>query len=188
MSLKIYIIKVYCPCDLSCFSASKTILSLSRVFKGSIATAKSVGTFREHHTTALLTFETKIIEKIKVKFFWKIKFFGNFWFFGKKNYLSGYFLWQILLIISPEHLPIKFFFEISTVATVCRLIYFRASKGHVFPCLQFCVHIFWFFKAKRLETKLITPYLHLKVIPRLSFWLKIEVFANLRIFSFSWVF
>ena len=63
-----------------------------------------------------------------------------------------------------------------------------AELAHVFPRLQVFVHILWFFKAKRLETKLITPYLHLKVIPRLSFWLRIEVFANLRIFYFSWVF
>ena len=128
------------------------------------------------------------MKKIKVKFFWKIKFFWNFWFSGKKNNLLWYFLWQILQIIGPGHLPVKNFFDISTVATLCRLIYYRASKGHVFSRLQVCVHVLWFFKAKRLETKLITPYLHLKVIPRLSFWLRIEVFANLRIFSFSWVF
>ena len=119
---------------------------------------------------------TKIIEKIKVKCF----FSKNFWFFGKKISLSGYFLWSIPLIIHSEHLPIQKYLVISTVALACRLIYFRESNCHVFPCLQFCVHILTFLKASSLETKWVTPNLHLKVISRLSFWLKKELVANLR--------
>ena len=100
--------------------------------------------------------------------------------FWKKNSLSGYFLWPIPLIISSEHLPIQKYLVISIVALACWLIYFRESKGHVFPRLQFCIYILTFFKASSLETKWVTPNLHLKVISRLSFWLKREGFANLR--------
>ena len=110
----------------------------------------------------------------------KCFFSKNFWFFGKKISLSGYFLWSIPLIIHSEHLPIQKYLVISTVALACRLIYFRESNCHVFPCLQFCVHILTFLKASSLETKWVTPNLHLKVISRLSFWLKKELVANLR--------
>ena len=124
--------------------------------------------------------------------YWKnqgeIFFSENYWFFGKKISLSGYFLWSIPLIIHSEHLPIQKYLVISTVALACRLIYFRESNCHVFPCLQFCVHILTFLKASSLETKWVTPNLHLKVISRLSFWLKKELVANLRKKIFFWVF
>ena len=116
--------------------------------------------------------------------YWKnqgeIFFSKNFWFFGKKISLSGYFLGSILLIIHSKHLPIQKYLVISTVALACRLIYFRESNCHVFPCLQFCVHILTFLKSSSLKTKWVTPNLHLKVISRLSFWLKKELVANLR--------
>ena len=138
-------------------------MSLSRVFKGSIATAKSVGPLREHHNTALFAekqrFWPKLLKKIKVNFF----FSENYWFFGKKISLLGYFLWSIPLIIHSEHLPIQKYLVISTVALACWLIYFRVSNCHDFPCLQFCVHILTFLKASSLKTKWVTPNLHLKV-------------------------
>ena len=111
---------------------------------------------------------------------WKKLFSENFWFFGKKTSLSGNVLWLIPLIIYSEHLPIEKYLVISTVALACLLIYFRESKCHVFPCLQFCVHILTFLKSSSLKTKWVTPNLHLKVISRLSFWLKKELVANLR--------
>jgi hypothetical protein len=57
-----------------------------------------VGTLREHHTTALLTFETKIIEKIKVKSFWKNQFFLEFLIFWEKKLSFG-----VLFMVNPTN-------------------------------------------------------------------------------------
>ena len=78
----------------------------------------------------------------------------SFDFLEEKNSLLGYFLWQIPLIMYSEYLPIKKYLVIFIVTLACWLIYFRESKGHVFPRLQFC---FSYFKASSLKTKLIAP-------------------------------
>ena len=82
-------IKFRYPYIWPCSSLSKAILSLSRVFKGSIATAKSVGPLREHHNTALFAEKQSFWPKLLKKSRWNFFFFWELLIFLEKNYSVG---------------------------------------------------------------------------------------------------